>query len=203
MTRCLYPRTPRLASLASALVIPFSPLAVTCANIGVAEARPAHLLMPKSDFKTEGAGWRKVAGGTACWPPCTASALLLLAAGADSGKVCPALCGGCCFMPQLELRPSPNGLAVRGTSGLPSAYPVRCLHAKRAQVAFRNTAKASAAVTRARGMHMVAGIAGAACFSLEGLYPHFPCIHATWHCLSCLGVATTGDLVAAREGRFL
>ena len=46
---------------------------------------------------------------------------------------------------------------------------IKCSQPARVQVAFRNTAKASAAVTRARGTHMVAGIAGAAVFSLESL----------------------------------
>ena len=71
------------------------------------------------------------------------------------------------------------------------------------QVAFRNSARVSSQVRRLRGLHVAAGAVGAATFCLEGIYPHFPGIHATWHCLSCLGVATTGDLVAAREQNFL
>ena len=67
------------------------------------------------------------------------------------------------------------------------------------QVAFRNTARVSSHVKRLRGLHVAAGALGAATFCLEGIYPHFPGLHATWHCLSCLGVATTGDMVAARE----
>ena len=37
MSRCLYPKTPRLLTAAQTAIIPFCPLPITCLNIGVAE----------------------------------------------------------------------------------------------------------------------------------------------------------------------
>lgn len=67
------------------------------------------------------------------------------------------------------------------------------------EVVYHNHAKKHPKLQKMQHRHLAAGALGAACFVLEDLYPKFPFVHATWHCLSAYGIATTEPLVAHKE----
>jgi hypothetical protein len=49
------------------------------------------------------------------------------------------------------------------------------------------------------GIHAVSTLIGLSCFALEDLRPDIPLMHASWHCLSSVVVATINNLAADEE----
>lgn len=59
------------------------------------------------------------------------------------------------------------------------------------------------AICKAHSTHANAAALAMGCFLLEEMQPHLPFVHASWHCLSAIGMASMQPLVDDADHRYL
>jgi hypothetical protein len=70
------------------------------------------------------------------------------------------------------------------------------------ELKFLHTSFQNPALRPAQRLHSAAALLGLGAFFLEDAMPKLPLCHATWHCLSALGCATTNAILADAEQQF-
>ena len=80
-------------------------------------------------------------------------------------------------------------------------FLVSFLNSSLMELKYIDRARKNPKLRKAHRLHATATLVGLGCFALEDLCPSIPLMHASWHILSSLAVATINDLAADEEDR--